>query len=102
MIDKCLLHRVKLTLLGQSFHRDNLRAVSAGRRDHAAHHRNTIQKNSAGAAFSLSAAFFRPHQSGLFPQQTQQGFFLPGFKAVRPPIDGGDDRSAGAVRQPAR
>ena len=74
MIDKCLLHRVKLTLLGQSFHRDNLSAVSAGRRDHAAHHRHAIQEDRAGAAFALGAAFLGPLQAASSREQAQQVF----------------------------
>ena len=88
----------RLIQISEAFNCDDLRTVSARRRDETSHHGFAIQEDRTCTAFTFGAAFLGADQVCFLAQQAQESFVVSTMKCIGFPVDGCFNGGRGSVR----
>jgi len=87
LVEKCLLYRMKLTVLFETFNREDGFSGSVADRELAGAAGRAVEQDGAGAALAFAAAVFRSGEAKLFAQRKEQSCVGIGFEGTRFPVD---------------
>jgi hypothetical protein len=86
VFDECLLYRVQLLSVGQSFYGDNLLPLNFRREKQTGTHGCPIQQDRARTACSILAPALRPGKVQIIADDLQKGAVRSDFKPFNSPI----------------